>query len=282
MTAPRSVQRSRGFTLIEMGVVLGLLALALAIAVPSVNALTGARLRTSATMASGMMREAYARAAITGKVHRMVLDIDEGAFWLERTDERFVLAAERAKADTQGRGGETLAEREEAATEALRERVSAAEGREPGDIDPLAILGLAGEGGGGGGGINALEALNFDPMAGPGQSSTMGNSVSVDEDLEEALKKRLRRRARFSPVEDEVGKPQILGGDVRFHRRWVEHQEEAFVGGSSEIYFFPTGYTERAIIMLTDDEHGERVISIELNPLTARTRVLDEELEVPR
>jgi len=269
----------RGFTLIEMGVVLALLALAAAIAIPGANALTGAQLRSDTTRAAGMMREAYARAAITGKVHRVVFDLDGHGFWMERTDERFTLSAEKLEADSQGRGGESAEDREEAQAEALRARVGGRGG--PGDeIDALAVLGLSG-GGGGGGGINPLEMMNFDPTAGPGQNSMISN-VNVDEDLEETLKTRLRRRASFSAVDGEVGRPQPLKGDVRFHRVWVEHQAEAFVGGTAEIYFFPTGYTERALVMLTDDEHGERVLTIELNPLTARTRIVDEELEVPR
>ncbi len=263
-----------GFTLIELGIALGLLALVTAIAIPSFNAVTAAGMRSTTSMLAGLVREAYARAAITGKVHRIVLDMDAGAFWLERTNDSFVLPAEKAEADREGRGGLTLKEREEVAQQEMQQRVKSLASGGAG-ADPMAMMGMAG------GSIEQLGALGG-MMGGMLGGSSLTSGLSVDDDLEEVLKANLRRQARFSPVGDEVGRAQKLGDEVRFHRIWVEHQKEAFVGGSAELYFFPTGYTERAIISLTDDEHGERTLTLKVNPLTARTSITTEDVEVPR
>ncbi|MBN2359587.1 MAG: hypothetical protein JXR83_09025 [Deltaproteobacteria bacterium] len=271
----RAAKYAAGFTLIELGIVLALLTLTAAIAIPSINSLSGARLRSITAMVSGLTREAYARAAITGKVHRIVFDIDKGLFWLERTEESFVLPSEKIKADLQGHGGETLEERQEAATQGVKMRVDALQNGSGASAEALALLGM----GSGSGGLDAM----FGSMLGQNAlGSSLTSGIGVDQDLEEALKTRLRRRAMFLPVEDDLGKAQKLSGDVRFFKIWIAHQKEAFTSGSAELYFFATGYTERALIMLTDDEEGDRVLTVDVNPLTARVRIRDVEPEIPR
>ena len=139
-------------------------------------------------------------------------------------------------------------------------------------------------GNGTGGAMSTLAALTQGAANGtPGEAMAAPTmAFGIDENFEESLKKQLRRRASFARVEDECGVPQKMEGDVRFLRVWVEHQRDAFLAGTSEIYFFPAGFTERAIIALTDDDRGERVLSLEVRGLTARTRIVDELLEIPR
>lgn len=271
----RRAPYASGFTLIELGIVIGLLGIIMAIAIPSVNALTGAELRSNTAQIAGTIREGYARAAITGKTHRLVFDLDSGLFWLERTDERFVLPSERIQADSHGRGGSTLEERQEAAKEGVKNRVQTLTGGSDVGSDALAALGLGGAGGTGG--MGAMGGL-FNNLS----SNSMSAGFGVDEDLEEALKNKLRRQVSFLPVEGDIGRPQKLGEEIRFHRIWTGHQREGFTSGSAELYFFPTGFTERAHITLTDDEYGESSLTVVVNPLTARTKVLDEQPEDPR
>ncbi|MFH1810867.1 MAG: prepilin-type N-terminal cleavage/methylation domain-containing protein [Pseudomonadota bacterium] len=258
----------QGFTLIELGIVIALIALTTAIAIPSFNALSAAGLRTSSSMLAGMIREAYARAAITGKTHRVVFDLDQGAFWLERTEEHYVLSSSKQKADAEGRGGQTLEERKAAREDAVASPGAGASG----SAAMLAMLGAAS------GGLEAMAGASSGMLGMP----SSGFGLSADDDLEASLKKQLRRQISFSPVDDDTGKPQKLEGDVRFHRVWIEHQKEGFLKGSAELYFFPTGYTERAIIALSDDEYGERTLTITVNPLTARTAITAEAVEIPR
>ena len=135
---PKSAHR--GFTLIELGVVMGLLALVTAVAIPSFNAVTAAGLRSSVSMIAGMTREAYARAAITGKVHRIVFDLDKGSYWLERTEDRFVLPSEKLEADRDGRGGiKVLEEEQRAADEKSGGAAAGGSGAEGGAMGALAM-----------------------------------------------------------------------------------------------------------------------------------------------
>src|SRR5688572_14124898 len=86
-----------GFTLIELSVALLLVGLLIGLALPAVGSVTAAGLRQSAGQIAGISREAYARAAISGKPHRLVMDLDEQTFWLEAANEHFVLEAEKTK-----------------------------------------------------------------------------------------------------------------------------------------------------------------------------------------
>ncbi|MEW5848386.1 MAG: prepilin-type N-terminal cleavage/methylation domain-containing protein [Myxococcota bacterium] len=90
-------KQPRGFTLIELSVALLLVGLLIGIGLPAVGAVTAAGLRQSAGQIAGISREAYARAAISGKPHRLVMDLDEQTFWLEVASDHFVLEAEKTK-----------------------------------------------------------------------------------------------------------------------------------------------------------------------------------------
>jgi len=86
---------ARGFTLIEISVALLLVGLLLGAAIPAVQAVAATQLKKSVGQLAGMTREAYARSAISGKPHRIVMDLDEGSFWLEVSSGAFVLEVEK-------------------------------------------------------------------------------------------------------------------------------------------------------------------------------------------
>lgn len=86
-----------GFTLIEMSVALLLAALLVGISVPAIRSVTATQLKRSAGQIAGMAREGYARAAVSGKPHRMVMDLDENMFWLEEGSGAFGLQLEKTK-----------------------------------------------------------------------------------------------------------------------------------------------------------------------------------------
>lgn len=263
-----------GFTLIELAIVLGLIALLTSVMVPSLNALTAVDLRSTSGQVAGMIREAYARAAITGKVHRIVFDIDKGQFWLERTNDRFILPSEKQQADKDGHGvkkEEDLDVKTKGKSSGFANFGGGGLSGNSGGPDLMSLLG------GASGNIESLQGLN----GGMGGSS-LGMGLNADEDLEASLKAKLHKQAKFSPVKDETGKKQKLKGDVHFVRIWISHQREAFRGGQAELYFFPTGFTERGFVTLSDDELGERSLTVQVNPLTARTSITPEAVEVPR
>lgn len=84
-SSPKTRQ-ARGFTLLEIGVALLLIGVMIAVAVPTVNALVGAELKRSTGMMQGIIRDTYARAALSGHAHRLVIDLDNRSYWVERTE----------------------------------------------------------------------------------------------------------------------------------------------------------------------------------------------------
>lgn len=203
---------ARGFTLVEIGVALLLLSLLLSIAIPSTNALTGAHLRSEAGRLQGLMRDTYARTAMSGDSHRIVFDLDASTYWVEHTEGGVVLPRDPLQADREGRGILTV----------IDERI---EGLEDSD-----------------------EA----------------------EDIE---KLRLYSGPTWQPVAGDEGKPHKLHTDVKIWSAWVDHMEGRVQGGQAALHFFPGGYTQEAQIVLTDDDAGERTLTIVTEPLTGETYV---------
>ena len=81
--------------------------------------------------------------------------------------------------------------------------------------------------------------------------------------------------ARFVPDAD-LGPPRPLEGDVRFSKVWTGHQEEPFTTGVAYLHFFRGGWTEPAVIELTD---GDDFMTLELAPLTGRVTSTAEPLD---
>lgn len=106
MRAARRPIGPRGFTLIEIGVALAVVALLMAAVVPSIEGALGIRGREAAGQIAALVRYVYAHAALTGKSCRIVFQMDEGAYWAECTAERFTLEREKVRA----RGGRAIAE----------------------------------------------------------------------------------------------------------------------------------------------------------------------------
>lgn len=69
------MKRAPGFTMIEMVVALGIVAVLFAAVVIGVGALTGAKAKESATELSGVIRSMYDTANLTGKTCRLVFEL---------------------------------------------------------------------------------------------------------------------------------------------------------------------------------------------------------------
>ena len=101
------------------------------------------------------------------------------------------------------------------------------------------------------------------------------------DDEKEKAKLELLSPPPFKPVEGEDGQPHKLPSDVRFKAIWAEHLDDKQTGGQVALYFFPGGFTEEALITLTDDEQGERTLTLVVSSLTGEVDVVDEEPRVP-
>lgn len=89
----RNVASSRGFTLIELGMVIGILVLVAAIAVPSLEAVFGVKTREEVTRIAGSIRAMYGESVLSGHTCRLVFDLEEGAYWPECAEGKVRVAA---------------------------------------------------------------------------------------------------------------------------------------------------------------------------------------------
>ncbi len=211
---------ARAFTLMEIGVAIVLLTLFMGLVVPGFGALSGARLKTTTGMMGGLVRDTYARAALSGRSYRIVFDLEEGTYWVEESEGIARMKRERQELERDGK----------AALDKLDERVE--------------------------------EAADS----------------TTEEDRE---KVRLLTGPGFKPVDGEDGKHTKLPDDVRYKSIWVEHLEKEATGGQVAMHFFPGGYAEEAHITLTDDDQGDRTMTVVVNPLTGEVDVVNEEPRIP-
>ena len=92
--SPR-LRSDRGFTLIEIMVVVAVILLVSASAVRGMRSLAKSDLRHASVNLSGAMRYLFDRASITGKQHRLVIDLGAGKYWAEVSEDRFYVPREK-------------------------------------------------------------------------------------------------------------------------------------------------------------------------------------------
>ena len=94
MTTRRQRSPASGFTLIEIMVAIAIVALMTGGAIKALRSVRRTDLREATTHMSGAVRYLFDRASTTGKVHRLVIDIETGKYWAEISDDRFYVPHE--------------------------------------------------------------------------------------------------------------------------------------------------------------------------------------------
>ncbi|RJO65674.1 MAG: type II secretion system protein [Myxococcales bacterium] len=100
----------RGFTLIEMVIALMIVALVTGAAVPTINSLTGATMRSAALKLSGNIKYLYDRAILEQVYVRLVFDFEQNVYWSEVTKDPLFLSQ---KPQTVEEGAVVVEEEEE-------------------------------------------------------------------------------------------------------------------------------------------------------------------------
>lgn len=80
----QQMRRALGFSLLELMVVVVLLAGLLTIVIPTINSLQSLDLKNEIVKLAGLSSEVYALAALSGKTHRIVFNLDEQTYWVEQ------------------------------------------------------------------------------------------------------------------------------------------------------------------------------------------------------
>jgi len=107
-----------GFTLMEVMVVLVIVALVTILSVAGLRSFAKTDLRSTAARMAGSIRYLFDRASTTGKVHRLVLDFDNGKYWAEMSDDPFIFAGGKETEESQAREAQKIAKEKEAKREA--------------------------------------------------------------------------------------------------------------------------------------------------------------------
>lgn len=82
-------------TLIELTIALAVAGLLMSMSVVAISALSDADLRSSAVQLTGSIKFSYDRAIMQNRIQRIGMNIDEGTWWLEYTQDPFALREER-------------------------------------------------------------------------------------------------------------------------------------------------------------------------------------------
>ena len=233
-------RRSQGFTLIEVMVALMVVALIATIGVKGFRTVTKGNLREGSAHMAGAIRFLFDRASITGKYHRLVIDLNEGRYWAEVSDDRFY-APNQAESEPERQKRE---EKEDAAEEEERKRQERQQ---------------------------MLYGNNSSSS-----SSSSASSSSFDMSKMEVGEFR-PRRARFAAFKETALKPVTLK-KVRIKSVYTPRMTDPVTAGRVYLYFYPLGQTEPAVITLTD-ESGESVFSLVVHPITGRVKIYNVEVK---
>ena len=88
----------------------------------------------------------------------------------------------------------------------------------------------------------------------------------------------MEETARFSAYTAEEVSPRELPAGVAVSV-WTRQQRDPVESGVAYLYFFPQGYTEKAMVFL---RQGDNAWTLDVSPLTGKVQVVAEALEVPR
>jgi general secretion pathway protein H len=99
-------------------VVLAIVLLVTILSVTGLRSLANTDLRTTASHMAGAIRYLFDRASTTGKVHRLVLDFDNGKYWAEVSDDPFIIPGGKETEESRQQEADRIEKEEEAKREA--------------------------------------------------------------------------------------------------------------------------------------------------------------------
>jgi general secretion pathway protein H len=101
-----------------MMIALVIVALIAVVTVRGLHSFAKTDLRATATRMAGSIRYLFDRASTTGRVHRLVLDFDNGKYWAEVSDDQFIMGAGKETEESRKKEAEKIAKEEEVKREA--------------------------------------------------------------------------------------------------------------------------------------------------------------------
>lgn len=284
-------RHERGFTFLEMMVVIVIIAIAMTGVALSIGATSRAKLRSSCWTVVSAIRYGYSHAVTRGMATRLVLDFQARTFYLEDTPGRLVLNRDDETGEGLHREGITDLDggvpgktRLDNKMDSIGSGGGLGAGSNKGQgMGPGAMSGLGmAMGGGASPGSQGSDSLGdgkiagmmgslaggrlTDPFLASAQAGSLGNSMGY-------------RRPKFSKLQGRRGETRSLEGSTAFRAVYTPHSPAPIKEGKAYIYFFPGGVTEHSFLQLSDGD--ERIYSIEVHPLTGRSVIYNEEITPP-
>jgi general secretion pathway protein H len=203
-----------------------------------------ANISTAASRMTSAVRYLYDLAVVTNRPYRLVVDLASGAYWGEPADPSMGCGAALLPSDEEMKFGpkESDGSARSGGSGRPSERAIREAMLQPGGLAAL-MQGPAATGGAPGGGDGA-------PVSGAKADAR-------------AVRERLLERHNLSK-------------GLSFSKVMTGHQDEPTEEGKAEIYFFPSGYVEKAYIYM---QQGDEVYTIETVPLKGAARVHRVELD---
>ncbi len=237
----RPAAAERGFTLIEVMVTLVILVLAAAVVIPSIAKTRLAELRSNAAKVAGTVRATYDQAALGGRSYRIAFDVDKQQ-----------LRVEVDKSQVQG--GKGL----------------------------MALAGMLKGGGGPPGAPAPTPASALKDLGKAGESGSKVDQVQPPKELLGLLGGGAGDDPTAAGLADfqSAGHDLSLPSDAHLMDVWIEGMNQPAAEGVAYLQFWPGGYTQDALIHLSDTEGT--VFTVEVSALTGSTRIFDSYVEAKR
>ncbi|HPB50398.1 MAG TPA: type II secretion system protein [Myxococcota bacterium] len=240
-----------GFTVLEL---LAVIAIAIMMSVAGAVTIRSVRRADASTAAARLataIRYTYDTAVLNNGTYRLILDFDSSSWWVERVQ------------ISQNCGGIAILPGEDDEEEDPDD--------EKDKEEKEAVVNQWAASNPFDGGSMAARIWEMGGVAGADDEAA--KEPSLEDLTEEEIVDLKRRRAR---VRDDLLKKTALPNGITFKRVMTSHQDEPTEEGTAEIYFFPSGYVEKALVFI---ERGEDVYTIETVPLKGIGVIHKEELD---
>jgi general secretion pathway protein H len=292
--AGRKARRSRGMTLIEVLIVLAIVGLVVGSVIGGLDSGRQAEVTRATNQMANTVRFAFNKARVTGSFYRLLINLDDGAFSMQRGDNRMYLPATDRYGRTVAVDPSRVKEREERDRRAeenynrsIQARVLAAvrgpaAGRAAaagpiGQGQPAAVPPGAAQPG----------AAKPGAPAQPGAPGLPGAPKAGSTDQYAVAPKQVPRRKPpiFGAFDDanslsELKKPFKLPAQIKVVSVQTADDPKPITKGEASIYFFPQGHTQRTHIQVEDIEHPDNAFTIVVHPLTGRVEIKEGKVDL--
>ena len=286
----------RGMTLIEVLIVLAISALLIGGVATGLGAGRAAEASRATNQLANTVRFAFNKARVTGTYYRLLINLDEGAFSMQRGDDRMYLPA----TDRYGRIRVVDPSREKE----REERDRRAEENYNRSVQGRVLAAIQGPAAGAKPGATPIGAPPGAPQkAAPGAPQKAGTPAApaatpatpgapakpaagmTDQYTVQPKKVPRRKPPIFGAFDDDnslsdLKKPFKLPKQIKVVSVQTAEDPKPITKGEASIYFFPQGHTQLAHIQIEEIDNPQNAFTIIVRPLTGRVEIKDGKIDL--